>query len=74
MNKFLIALSFCISTCFSQEKEVSIYIQSSNAKVNEISIFLGDLYGNINVLDKGIQVQFSTYNNLTQYHEKRINP
>ena len=50
--RFLIILLFFSYTCFPQEMETSIHVNTKNSKIGEVSVFLGDLYGNVNILSK----------------------
>lgn len=50
--KFIITFFFIsVSGCFAQNKPVSIYVNTLNSKVKEISIFTSDFQGN-NVLSR----------------------
>jgi thiol-disulfide isomerase/thioredoxin len=50
--RFLIIFIFFSYTCFPQEIQTSILVNTTNSKIKEVSVFLGDLYGNINILSK----------------------
>ena len=50
--RFLIILLFFSLTCFPQEMQTSILVNTTNSKIKEVSVFLGDLYGNVNILSK----------------------